>query len=121
MCKVNFNVHVGCGKLLVVRPESISLPHRVDRALSFFFSGWNWDSPTPSPAGECAPPLVTGGGRGTLACGRGGGGSQFRRGDIHCGYSIVCTLWSDPTRRAFSLRNDACGLWRSGRGGGVLL
>ncbi len=24
--------------------------------LSFFFSRRNWDSPNPSPAGECAPP-----------------------------------------------------------------
>jgi hypothetical protein len=39
--------------------------------------------PTPSP-----------GGRGTLACGRGGGGSQIQRGDIHCGTLgiHICTL-----------------------------
>jgi len=38
----------------------------------------NWDSPTPSPAGVCAPrgPLVPGGG--TLAGGRGGGGVPIR-------------------------------------------
>ncbi len=29
--------------------------HRVDRVLGFFSSRPNWDSPTPSPAGECAP------------------------------------------------------------------
>jgi hypothetical protein len=35
--------------------------HRVSRVLSFFSSRRNWDSPTPSPAGECAlPPLVRG-------------------------------------------------------------
>ncbi len=28
---------------------------RVGRVLSFFFSRPNWDSPNPSPAGECAP------------------------------------------------------------------
>ncbi len=36
--------------------------------------------PTPWPWGECVPSLVLGG-RDTLACGIGGGGSQFRRGD----------------------------------------
>jgi hypothetical protein len=36
----------------------------------FFSSGRNWDSPTPSAAGECAPPPSTfwPGGRGTPAC-----------------------------------------------------
>ncbi len=29
--------------------------HRVSRVLSFFPSRLNWDSPNPSPAGECAP------------------------------------------------------------------
>ncbi len=33
--------------------------HRVGRLLSFFSSRRNWDSPTPSPAGECAPPHGT--------------------------------------------------------------
>ncbi len=53
--------------------------------LSFFSSHWNWDSPTPSPPGECAPPpLVRGGGANSLA-GDGLGGSQFQRGNIRCG------------------------------------
>jgi hypothetical protein len=30
--------------------------HRVGRLLSFFSSRRNWDSPNPSPSGECAPP-----------------------------------------------------------------
>ncbi len=30
--------------------------HRIVRVLSFFSSRRNWDSPNPSPAGECAPP-----------------------------------------------------------------
>jgi hypothetical protein len=35
-----------------------------------FSSRWNWNSPTPLAAGECAPPpFGTGGGEGTLACG----------------------------------------------------
>ncbi len=60
------------------------------RVLSLFSSRWNWDSSTPSPAGECAP---RSGGRGTLACGRGGGRSQFRRGDSALWCSVyLCTL-----------------------------
>jgi hypothetical protein len=45
-----------------------------------------WDSPNPSPAGECAspPPLVLGVGAHSLAR-EGVGESQFRRGDISCG------------------------------------
>jgi hypothetical protein len=75
----------------------VSLQHRVGRVLRFFSNHRNWDSPTPSPAGECAPPFVSGG-RGA-ACGRGGGGVPipFRRGDIHCGtlgiyYLGVCSV-----------------------------
>jgi hypothetical protein len=44
--------------------------------------------PDPSPAGECVPPFGTKGGRATLACGWGGGGSQFDT--ILCDV-IVCT------------------------------
>jgi hypothetical protein len=29
------------------------MSHRVDRVLSFFSSRRNWDSPNPSPTGEC--------------------------------------------------------------------
>jgi hypothetical protein len=47
---------------------------RVDRVIGFFSSSPNWDPPTPSPAGECVPPLLVpgGGGGGTVASGRGG-------------------------------------------------
>jgi hypothetical protein len=45
--------------------------HRVGRVLSFISSRRNWDSPHPSPAGECGPPFGSGG-RGTLAGERGG-------------------------------------------------
>jgi hypothetical protein len=47
--------------------------HRVDTVLSFSSSRWNWDTPTPSPADECAPPLVPGGGAHSLVGGGGGG------------------------------------------------
>ncbi len=69
--------------LTKVTPKE-SVEHRVDRVLSFISSRWNWDSP--SHAGERVPPPPRGsGGGGILACGRGGGESQFRRGVRHCG------------------------------------
>ncbi len=62
--------------------------------LSLFASRRNWDSPNPSPAGECAPPpLVLGGGAHSLAReevvyrGR----VQFRRGDIQ--YTVVLFMF----------------------------
>jgi hypothetical protein len=65
--------------------------------LSFLSSRWNWDSPDPSPARECAPPPFGSGERGTLAGERGGavGESHFRRGDIHRGtlYMYVLCGW----------------------------
>jgi hypothetical protein len=47
--------------------------HRVGIVLSFFPSRQNWDSPNPSPAGECAlpPPPIPGGGAHSLARERG--------------------------------------------------
>ncbi len=36
--------------------------HRVGRGLGFFSSRRNWDSPNPSPAGECVPPPFGSGG-----------------------------------------------------------
>jgi hypothetical protein len=60
--------------------------------LSFSSNRRNWDSPNPSPAGECAPPPpVLGGGEHSLAR-EGLGESQFRRGDRHCGSLYVFVL-----------------------------
>jgi hypothetical protein len=71
---------------------TILLDHRVGRVLRFFSSRRNWDSPNPSPEGECAPTsLVRGGGAHSQAR-EGLGGSQFRLGDIHCGTLYMCTL-----------------------------
>jgi hypothetical protein len=50
-----------------------------------FYSRWNWDSPTPLAAGECAPPPFGPGGRAQSLAAKGVGESQFKRGDIHCG------------------------------------
>jgi hypothetical protein len=46
---------------------------------------WIVESPTPSPAGECDPPMVLGGGGAHTLAGEGVGGSQFGRGDRHSG------------------------------------
>jgi hypothetical protein len=44
-------------------PLRLHSTHRAGRVLRFFSSRWNWDSPNPSPAHECAPhPVVPGGG-----------------------------------------------------------
>ncbi len=53
-----------------------SLHHKADGVLSFFSSRRNWDCPTPSSAGECAPPPGSG---------VGGHTSKFGHGDRHCG------------------------------------
>jgi hypothetical protein len=50
-----------------------------------FSCRWNWDSPTPLAAGECAPPPFGPGGRAHSLAAKGVGESQFQRGDIHCG------------------------------------
>jgi hypothetical protein len=56
---------------------------RGDRVQSILSSRPNWDSPTPLHASECVPPPFGSGG-GSLAGGK-GWGSQFERGDRHCG------------------------------------
>ncbi len=85
--------------------------HRVGRELSFFYSRRNWDSPIPSPAGECAPhPLVQGWeAHSHSLAGEGLGESQFRRGDIHCGtlYSVHTVYVSTLCEIAFS-HNQNC-------------
>ncbi len=41
--------------------HTVNTRHKVGRVLSFFSSRRNWDSPNPSPAGECVPPPGSGG------------------------------------------------------------
>jgi hypothetical protein len=54
------------------------------QSTSLFSCRRNWGPPPlpppPPPAGELPPFWLD-----TLACGRVGGGPQFRRGDKHCG------------------------------------
>jgi hypothetical protein len=94
----------------------VSTTEYADCRVLSFFSGrrnwWNWDSPNPSPAGECAlPPLVTGGGAHSLAR-EGVGESQFRREDIHCGtlyiYVVYVLCGIHPLR---SILMDALSFW----------
>jgi hypothetical protein len=66
--------------------------NRVDDIAKPFSSRPNWDVPSdphPSHADECVrylpPPPTPFGSGGTLLCRRGGGGSQFGRGEIQCG------------------------------------
>jgi hypothetical protein len=55
------NVHV---TVIIARDKKAEKLHQsVGRVLSFFSGRRNWDSPTPSAVGECAPPpLLPGGG-----------------------------------------------------------
>jgi hypothetical protein len=64
--------------------------HRVDRVLSFFSSRPNWDSPNPSPAGECVPPFGSGG---TPSRGERGWGVPIpTRGQTLWYSRYICTL-----------------------------
>ncbi len=66
--------------------------HRVGTVLSFFSSRRYWDSPNPTPAGECGCPWS--GGRGTLAGERGGGRVPIPTRGHTLLYSLyICTLW----------------------------
>ncbi len=67
--------------------------HGVGRVLSFFSSRRNWDSPNPSPAGECSPlPLVPGVEAHYPLAREGVGEAQFWRWDTHCGTPYMCVL-----------------------------
>ena len=79
-------VWLGTGYTVIVRyRKDIYVPDRwvlraqleihwqnVDRVLSLFSSRPNWDSPTPSPAGECVLSSYGSGGGYTLTAGEGG-------------------------------------------------
>jgi hypothetical protein len=61
-----------CVRVKLISSVYTSVTWEAQRVLSFVSSRWNWDSPTPTPAGECAPFVSWG--KGTLACGGGVGG-----------------------------------------------
>ncbi len=64
---------------------------------------WNWDSPTPSLASECAPPPGTkvGRGGGHSPAGEGLGESQFRR--LEKKLSTLPTLCYSSNKKSFFL------------------
>jgi hypothetical protein len=63
------------------------------QSAKLFSSRRNWDSPNPSPAGECAHPPFGSGGRGTLAGERGGGRFPIpTRGHTLWYSSYICVL-----------------------------
>ncbi len=68
--------------------ERDSVCQGVDRVLGFLSSRLNWDlSPN---VGECVPPFGSGGTH--PLSGEGVGGSQFGRGDRHCGTLDIYVL-----------------------------
>jgi hypothetical protein len=86
-----------------------------------FSSRRNWDSPNPSPSGECARPLWFRG-TGTLAGERGGGGWESPNSDEGT-YTLVlfiytvCTLWWEGMDRYSRFVSQAHAELR-GEGGG---
>jgi hypothetical protein len=82
--------------------------HRVDRVLTFFSSRPNWDSPSPSPAGECAPPppLYPGGGYTRLRV-RGCGSPNSNDGRKGLAFCLLCALHMGrtfiPTKKRVAL------------------
>ncbi len=77
---------------ILVEQSPLYLEHRAGRVLSFFSSRRNWDSPNPSPAGECAPlPLVPGGGH-TLWRERGWESPNSDEGTY--AYIVVCVYFA---------------------------
>jgi hypothetical protein len=65
--------------------------HRVDRVLGLFSSRPNWDSHTPSPAGECVFPPIWFRGRGTRSlAGEGVEGPNSDEGTDALGIYVLC-------------------------------
>jgi hypothetical protein len=58
-----------------------------------FLQSYELGPPHPLTSRRMCPPFGSAGD--TLACGRGDGGSQFGRGDRHCGTLGICTLCMD--------------------------
>ncbi len=59
-----------------------------------FSSRRNWDSPNPSPSGECAPPHWFRGGGAHSQARKGLGESQFRRGEtLYSKYTVVLCIY----------------------------
>jgi hypothetical protein len=73
--------------MLFLQSSELGLPHPLTCSP-------NWDSPTPSPAGECAPPLDPGKGHIRLRGGDGGVPSpNSDEGQTRWYSRYICTLW----------------------------
>jgi hypothetical protein len=76
---------------------AVALNHRVHRVLGFFSSCPNWDPSLPitRSAGECVPTPIGSVRGNTIACRRGGGGSQqkFGRGGTLGNEQYLCTVY----------------------------
>ncbi len=104
-CKLHCYVAAPTYKYIgyIHRSTDYGLRLRVDRVLGFF-PVVRIGTPTPSPAGECVPIVSEGD---TLAGRRGRGGSQFGRGDRHCG--TLGTLWVEGTvQQMFQRKSSGC-------------
>jgi hypothetical protein len=86
--------------VMLVGGRGDGLSHRVDRVLSFFSSRLNWTPPLPhTQASVYPPPLWLRGAHSLGGEEMGGGGSQFGRGNRHCGalgIYVVRPLTDDP-------------------------
>ncbi len=79
---------------------------------------WNWDSPTPLAASECALPPVPkgGGGGGTLACCKRVGESQFQRLEKRLALCLLCAFSSSRgVRTLLLLRTSALNKWNNNK------
>ncbi len=81
-----------CNYLANLFVNTIDVLHGVNRVLCFFSSRPNFDPPLPHLQPRVPPPPFGSGGRDTLACGRGVGGSQLGQWDRHCGTLGICVL-----------------------------
>jgi hypothetical protein len=72
----------------IIEPQSTYI-YRAPQCMS---PSWNWDSPTPLAASECAlPPGPKGGGAHSPAA-KGVGGSQFQRLEKRLALCLLCEL-----------------------------
>ncbi len=90
-----------------------TLSHKVHiniyRVPQYMSLRWNWNSPTPSLASECAPPPRTKGGGGAHSpAGMGLGESQFRR--LKEKLSTLPTLWPVPLSKRI-VAGSTCQFW----------
>jgi hypothetical protein len=74
---------------------------------------WNWDSPTPLAASECAlPPGPKGGGAQSPAA-KGVGESQFQRLEKRLALCLLCGLGVTRTTMSSAFRKHVSLLWQS--------